>query len=90
VTYYHDDGRDERGMVFVGPTTDAIQEAQRRYMAEDLKVLLARHFDEAAIGEVVGLVNQLFDRRWAEGAPARETDVPERSMRPHAGKKHLH
>ncbi len=90
VTYYHEDGRDERGMVFVGPTSDAIQEAQRRYMAEDLKALLARHFDEAAIGEVVGLVNQLFDRRWSEGAPARETDIPERVARPHAGKKHLH
>jgi len=90
VTYYHEDGRDEHGMVFVGPTADSIQEAQRRYMIEDLQALLGRHFGDAEIGEVVGLVNQLFDRRWAEGAPAREAGVQERMPRPHAGKKHLH
>lgn len=90
VTYYQEDGRDEHGMVFVGPTSEAIQETQRRYMLEDLKVLLGRHFGEAEISEVAGLVNQLFDRRWAEGAPPREAGVAERPSRPAAGKKHLH
>lgn len=90
ITYYHEDGRDEHGMVFVGPTSDAIQDAQRRTMVEDLKALLGRHFGEAEIGEVVGLVNQLFDRRWAEGAPSREAGVPEHAPRSPAGKKHLH
>ena len=89
VTYYHEDGRDEHGMVFVGPTADAIQEAQRRYMIEDLQALLGRHFGDAEIGEVVGLVNQLFDRR-SESAPARESGVQERVPHPHTGKKHLH
>lgn len=90
VTYYQEDGRDEHGMVFVGPTAEAIQEVQRRYMLEDMKALLGRHFDDAEIGEVVGLVNQLFDRRFAQGAPVREAGVPERAFRSPSGKKHLH
>ena len=89
VTYYHEDGRDERGMAFVGPTPASILDAQRRAMNEDLTALLSRHFGEAEIGEVVGLVNQLFDRRWAEGAPTREADVSERMPR-NPGKRHLH
>ena len=90
VTYYQEDGRDEHGMVFVGPTTESIQEVQRRYMVEDLQALLARHFVDAEIGEVVGLVNQLFDRRFAQGAPAKEAGAPERSVRVPSSKKHLH
>jgi len=90
VTYYHEDGRDENGMVFVGPTAEAILDAQRRTMLEDLKSLLGRHFGEGEISEVAGLVNQLFDRRWAEGAPPRDASVPERAPRPPVGKKHLH
>jgi hypothetical protein len=89
VTYYHEDGRDERGMVFVGPSQDAIESAQRRYMIEDLQVLLGRHFSDPEIGEVVGLVNQLFDRRYAErgAAPATGTaEIPQRV----SGKRHLH
>jgi len=77
---------------FVGPTAESIQEVQRRYMVEDMQALLARHFGDAEISEVVGLVNQLFDRRFAQGAPAasKEAGTTERAVRVPSSKKHLH
>ena len=66
VGYYNDDGQDEFGMVFVGPTPEAIHERQRSRMIEDMSSMLARHFTEAEIGEVAALVNQLFERNWSE------------------------
>ena len=66
VSYYHDDGQDEFGMVFVGPTPESIHERQKSRMIDDVSSLLARHFSEAEIGEVAALVNQLFERNWAE------------------------
>lgn len=62
VTYYHDDGQDEFGIVFVGPTAEAIHEAQRQAMIEDVSNTLARQFGDSEIGEVVALLNQLFAR----------------------------
>lgn len=62
VTYYHDDGQDEFGVVFVGPTPEAIHEAQRQAMIEDVSHILARQFGESEIGEVVAQLNQLFKR----------------------------
>ena len=89
ITYYHEDGRDERGMVFVGPSSEAIEAAQRGFMIEDLQALLSRHFGDAEISEVTSLVNQLFERRWAErGAPS-ETTMAERPPRG-SGKRQLH
>ncbi|MCL4801742.1 MAG: hypothetical protein KJ025_19280 [Burkholderiales bacterium] len=70
VTYYHDDGTDEYGIVFVGPTPEAIREAQRQRMVDDVAHLLTRHFGDSEIGEVVALVNQLFQRTWAEQGTA--------------------
>ena len=64
VSYYHDDGQDEFGMVFVGPTPESIHERQKSRMIEDVSSMLARHFTEAEIGEVAALVNQLFERNW--------------------------
>ncbi len=94
VTYYHEDGRDERTMAFVGPSQEAIQEEQRRSMIEDVSTLMSRHFAEGEIGEVLQVVHQLFERRWnATGAAldtavARSTGTP--TVRTAAGKKHLH
>ncbi|HKY01287.1 MAG TPA: DUF6806 family protein [Burkholderiales bacterium] len=62
VTYYHEDGQDEYGVVFVGPTAEAIHEAQRTAMIEDVTHLLTRQFGEAEIAQVVAVVNQLFSR----------------------------
>jgi hypothetical protein len=66
VSYYHDDGQDEFGMVFVGPTPESIHERQKSRMIDDVSGMLARHFTEAEIGEVAALVNQLFERNWTE------------------------
>ncbi len=89
ITYYHEDGRDERGMVFVGPSAEAIEAAQRGFMIEDLQALLARHFGDAEISEVTTLVNQLFERRWADRGATPETTTAERPMRG-SGKRQLH
>ena len=85
VSYYHEDGQDEHGWVFVGPTAEAILEMQRRQMAEDVAALFARHFGDAEIGEAVALVNQLFARRGADP----QDRMQSRTARV-AGKKHLH
>ena len=86
VSYYQEDGQDEHGWVFVGPTPESIRDMQRRRMAEDVSALLSRHFSDAEIGEVVALVNQLFARIASEGSQDR---MPTRSSGT-SGKKHLH
>jgi len=87
VTYYHEDGQDEYGVVFVGPTAEAIHEAQRLAMVEDVTHLLGRQFGEAEIGEVVVVVNQLFSRMPAgavrEPTPSFQTTVPANRRRLH-------
>jgi hypothetical protein len=72
VTYYHEDGTDEYQLVFVGPTPEAIHEAQRQAMIDDVSAVLSRQFGDAEIGEVVQLINQLFLRASpsAAGRPA--------------------
>jgi hypothetical protein len=62
VILYHPDGRDEMQLIFIGPTPDAIYDAQRRRMVEDVTSLMRRQFDESATNEVVALVNELFRR----------------------------
>ncbi len=92
VSYYHDDdGQDEFGMVFVGPTPESIHERQKIRMIEDVSGMLARHFTEAEIGEVAALVNQLFERNWAEktgNAQSGSTTAP-RGLTP-AQRRRLH
>jgi len=86
VSHYHEDGQDEHGWVFVGPTPEAIRDMQRRRVMDDVSALLARHFGEAEIGEVNALLNQLFVRRAAEGPQERTALRPSGA----SGKKHLH
>ena len=96
VTYYHEDGRDEHAMAFVGPSTEAIQEEQRRSMIEEVSALLSRHFTESEIGEVVQHVHQLFERRWTTSGTglvtsvSRPADASTPAPRSSASKKHLH
>jgi hypothetical protein len=40
MTLYHDNGEQESRLLFVGPTAQAIHEAQRRCMIEDVSSLL--------------------------------------------------
>jgi hypothetical protein len=91
VSYYHDDGQDEFGMVFIGPTPEAIHERQKSRMIDDVSGLLARHFTESEIGEVSALVNQLFERNWTEktgGAQSGSSTSP-RGLTP-AQRRRLH
>jgi hypothetical protein len=62
LSYYQEDGRDEQLMLFVGPSAEAIHQAQRRHMIEDVAALLSRHFKQEDVAQVTGLVNVLFDR----------------------------
>jgi len=66
LTEYHENGDQESKLLFVGPTAQAIHEAQRRCMIEDVSAILERQFDKEKTAEVTTLVNQLFDRDWKE------------------------
>jgi len=66
LTLYLDNGDQESRLLFVGPTAQAIHEAQRRCMLEDVTALLERQFDKESTAEVLTLVNELFDRQWKE------------------------
>lgn len=89
ITYYHEDGRDEFGVVFVGPSPDAIEQAKRTRMIEDIAVLLGRQFGDGEIREVTGLIQRLFEEQAARaGKPGLEPiSVP---TTPRRGSRHLH
>ena len=89
ITYYHEDGRDEFDVIFVGPTPESIDRARRQRMMEDLQHILSRDFDDAEITQVLTVVNQLFDRRWQSGRrtgvqPSQDTPIAP------ARRRHLH
>lgn len=90
VTLYHDNGEQESRLLFVGPTPQAIHEAQRRCMVEDVTAMLARQFDKDRVAEVLAVVNDLFDRDWKERAaqPVKPERAFETYTRP--ARKHLH
>ena len=73
ITYYHEDGRDEFDVIFVGPTKETIDKARRERMTEDLKHVLAREFEEVEIVQVLNLVDQMFDRLWETSGGIRES-----------------
>ena len=68
VTLYLENGEQESRLMFVGPTAQAIHEAQRRCMVEDVAVILGRQFEKNEVAQVTALVNELFDRDWKEKA----------------------
>ena len=78
VTIYQDSGEQEGQLLFVGPTAQAIHEAQRRCMIEDVSAMLGRQFEKSRVDEALVVVNDLFDRDWKEKAsqPAK----PERAF----------
>jgi hypothetical protein len=89
ITYYHDDGRDEFDVMFVGPTPDAIHQARQHRMLEDLQHLLAREFNETDSGQVLALVDRLFERNWQQrqgSSQSAASDEPEAPVSP----KQLH
>lgn len=88
VILYHEDGRDETQLIFIGPTPDAIYDAQRRRMVEDVSGLLRRQFNDSATAEVVALVNELFRRERNRPAPAQEEADDFTTMQPPGGDRH--
>src|SRR5712671_2174762 len=89
-TVYHENGEQESRLLFVGPTAQAIHEAQRRCMVEDVAAILARQFDKEKVAEVTALVNDLFDRDWKEKASQQKK--PERAFESYTrpSRKNLH
>ena len=89
ITYYHEDGRDEFDVMFVGPTPESIDNARRQRMMEDLQHVLFRDFEDTEITQVLNLVNQIFDRRKESGRTASEntssdvSDIPLRRRQLH-------
>ena len=90
VTLYLENGDQESRLLFVGPTAQAIHEAQRRCMVEDVAAILARQFGKEDIAQVTALVNELFDRDWKERASQQKK--PERAFETYTrpSRKNLH
>src|SRR6202008_4147010 len=90
LTVYHENGEQESKLLFVGPTAQAIHEAQRRCMVEDIAAILGRQFDKAAVAQVTAQVNELFDRDWKEKAS--QEKKPERAFETYTrpSRKNLH
>ena len=88
---YHEDGRDETQLVFIGATPEAVYDAQRRRMVEDVSLLLRRQFDEAATSEVLKLVNELFRRERGTQPAAKESEEMASMQLPgSSGRRRLH
>jgi hypothetical protein len=90
VTTYLENGEQESKLLFVGPTAQAIHEAQRRCMLEDVAAILGRQFDKERVAEVSALVSELFDREWKEKAA--QPKKPERAFESYTkpSRKNLH
>ena len=90
LTQYHENGEQESKLLFVGPTAQAIHEAQRRCMIEDVAAILGRQFGKDQVGQVTALVNELFDRDWKEKASQQKK--PERAFETYTrpSRKNLH
>ncbi|HUG77604.1 MAG TPA: DUF6806 family protein [Burkholderiales bacterium] len=90
VTVYHENGEQESRLLFVGPTAQAIHEAQRRCMLEDVAAILARQFDKGEVAQVSALVNELFDRDWKQKSSQQKK--PERAFETYTrpSRKNLH
>jgi len=90
VTTYLENGEQESKLLFVGPTAQAIHEAQRRCMVEDVAAILGRQFDKTAVTQVTALVNELFDRDWKDKAS--QEKKPERAFETYTrpSRKNLH
>ena len=90
VTLYQENGEQESKLLFVGPSPQAIHEAQRRCMIEDVAAILGRQFGKAEVAEATALVNDLFERDWKEKAT--QEKKPERAFETYTrpSRKNLH
>jgi hypothetical protein len=74
------EARDDFVMYFVGPTPAAIMQVQRDLLVQDTIGLLERHFDSAELGEVVGAIDRLFERRFDELVNSMQLGRPPRGQ----------
>lgn len=90
VTLYLENGEQESRLLFVGPTAQAIHEAQRRCMIEDVAAVLGRQFGKGEVAQVTALLNEMFDRDWKEKAAQQKK--PERAFESYTrpSRKNLH
>jgi hypothetical protein len=90
VTTYLENGEQESKLLFVGPTAQAIHEAQRRCMLEDVAAILGRQFEKNQVAQVTALVSEMFDRDWKEKAS--QEKKPERAFETYTrpSRKNLH
>ena len=90
VTLYQENGEQESKLLFVGPTAQAIHEAQRRCMIEDVAAILGRQFEKEDIAPVTAMVNELFDGDWKKKSTQQKK--PERAFETYTrpSRKNLH
>ena len=90
LTSYQENGEQESRLLFVGPTPQAVHEAQRRCMTEDVAAILGRQFEKNEVARVLALVNELFDLDWKEKASQQKK--PERAFENYTrpSRKNLH
>ena len=90
LTLYQDNGDQESKLLFVGPSAQAIHEAQRRCMVEDVAAILGRQFGKEELAQATALVNELFDRDWKDRASQQKK--PERAFESYTrpSRKNLH
>ncbi len=72
------EARDDLVLLFVGPTPEAIMQAQRDLLVEDVVALMERHFDGAELGGVVGEIDKLFQGRYSALTSSLELGKPPR------------
>ncbi len=73
------ESRDDFVLLFVGPTPEAIMQAQRNLLVEDVVHLMERHFDGAELGGVVAEIDKLFSDRFTALTSSLELGKPPRS-----------
>ena len=86
-----DDGREARDdfvLLFVGPTPEAIMQAQRDLLVEEVVALLERHFDGAELGGVVSEIDKLFQGRYSALTSSLELGKPPRGGSGGSGSGH--
>lgn len=90
------ESRDDFVLLFVGPTPEAIMQAQRDLLVEDVVHLMERHFDGAELGGVVAEIDRLFTDRFTALTSSLELGKPPRNPGGGAGHgggrrpRHLH
>ena len=65
-------------LLFIGPTPEAIMQAQRNLLVEDVVALMERHIDGAELGGVVSEIDKLFQGRYSALTSSLELGKPPR------------